>query len=195
MVPKRKLSRRSFFRSVAGFAAGGSILVGTGGRAAAAQPSDRDPIDPAGRGRANRVSMSDSDGGSSGDPVGQGRGATRAVSPIVGLWRETRHHCAEAGERSGLIGELIFAENGRFAVTFSPSERYRDYWGWYQHDPRSGALELVIDGGNFIPRDVDPMGVARIGADLRLVLDGLSLGTRQGSPQRPAGCVLTFERR
>lgn len=85
-----KVSRRSFFATVAGVAIGSSF-VATSGRAAAQGCTDSDPSpprgDPGGQGRncANRpqTGCSDSDSGASGDPGGRGRNC-RPQGPVSG---------------------------------------------------------------------------------------------------------------
>ena len=70
MSERRKLSRRSFLASVAGAAAAGGALALVAGEAKALQVTDRDPSDPAGRGRG----ITDRDAGPRADPAGRGRG-------------------------------------------------------------------------------------------------------------------------
>lgn len=91
------------------------------------------------------------------------------------------------------VGELEFRDNGSFAVTYQPFERYVDYWGTYSFDPATGALEMKTAGGNFIPRDLDLSGTAAFDAEGRLVLSGVHLGSRNGFPQPPPeGCTYRF---
>ncbi len=74
MRPTRKLSRRSFFSTVAGgvVAAGGAVGVITD-EAHALQVTDRDPSDPVGRGRGGGTGITDRDPS---DPAGRGRGGS-----------------------------------------------------------------------------------------------------------------------
>ena len=76
MKPTRKISRRSFLTRVAGGAiAGGAALTILGESAEAGQVSDRDPSDPAGRGRTG---ITDNDSGNNADRAGHGRGGRRS---------------------------------------------------------------------------------------------------------------------
>ena len=59
-------------------------------------------------------------------------------------------------ERS--IGELEFRADGTFSVTWVPFETYRDYWGRYTLDLRTGRLNLQVETGNYVPPDVDGDG-------------------------------------
>ena len=77
------------------------------------------------------------------------------------------------------IGELEFAPQNRFAVTFVPFETYQDYWGTYEFDPATGLLRLKIEGGNFIPPGLDLEGRAELSSG-RLILRDMFLGSRSG---------------
>ena len=81
MRPRRKLSRRSFFSTVAGgvVAAGGAAGL-IADEAHALQVTDRDPTDPVGRGRGGS-GITDRDPS---DPVGRGRGGSGAA-PHTGI--------------------------------------------------------------------------------------------------------------
>ena len=88
------------------------------------------------------------------------------------------------------VRELEFGAENRFSVTFTPFETYRDYWGTYAFDPATGALRLTVEGGNFVPPNLDLEGRAELSAD-GLVLGDMFLGSRQGySP--PGGCTYRF---
>jgi hypothetical protein len=88
------------------------------------------------------------------------------------------------------VGELEFGAENRFSVTFTPFETYRDYWGAYAFDPATGALRLTVEGGNFVPPNLDLEGRAELSAD-GLVLSGMFLGSRQGYAP-PGGCTYRF---
>jgi hypothetical protein len=75
------------------------------------------------------------------------------------------------------IGELQFRADGTLSVTWMPFEVYRDYWGSYQYDSKGGTLDLAIEGGNYVPEDVDGSGSFAIDEDGRLVLKDMWLGT------------------
>ena len=85
MKPVRKISRRSFMARVAGGAVvGGGAMMLVTDSARAFQVSDADPVDPAGRGRGgpgNRIrGCTDGDRGTTADPAGHGRGNNRTDS-------------------------------------------------------------------------------------------------------------------
>ena len=72
-----KLGRRSSLVALGAAAVGAAAIVSVPGTAAAC--TDRDPNDPAGRGRGNGIT--DRDGGPSADPAGCGRGTSYAPRP------------------------------------------------------------------------------------------------------------------
>jgi hypothetical protein len=88
------------------------------------------------------------------------------------------------------VGELEFGAGNRFAVTFTPFETYRDYWGTYAFDPATNRLRLDVEGGNFLPPNLDLEGRAELSAD-GLVLSDMFLGSRQGYAP-PGGCTYRF---
>ncbi|HEY0130691.1 MAG TPA: hypothetical protein VGB57_04730 [Allosphingosinicella sp.] len=87
------------------------------------------------------------------------------------------------------VRELEFRPENRFSVTFLPFETYQDYWGTYSFDPATRRLRLTVEGGNFIPSNLDPEGEAEL-ADGRLRLTGLFLGSRHEAPQ--SNCTYVF---
>jgi hypothetical protein len=87
------------------------------------------------------------------------------------------------------VGELEFQPENRFAVTFTPFETYQDYWGSYSFDPATKRLRLTVEGGNFVPSNLDLEGEAEI-AEGRLRLKDLFLGSRDGAPR--SGCTYLF---
>jgi hypothetical protein len=88
-----------------------------------------------------------------------------------------------------LVGELEFQPENRFSVTFAPFETYRDYWGTYSFDPATKQLRLKVEGGNFVPSNLDLEGEAEmVGGRLRL--KHLFLGSRFDAP--PSGCTYVF---
>ena len=75
MKPTRRVSRRSFLRSVAGGGAGAISLVGLTGCATTGY-TDSDPYDPIGGGRRGPgYGVTDADTGAYADPPGRGRGS------------------------------------------------------------------------------------------------------------------------
>jgi hypothetical protein len=87
------------------------------------------------------------------------------------------------------VRELVFAPENRFAVTFLPFETYQDYWGTYSFDPESKRLRLTVEGGNFVPPNLDLDGEAEL-VEGRLRLTGVYLGGRDGAPQ--SNCTYVF---
>lgn len=88
-----------------------------------------------------------------------------------------------------LVGELEFQPENRFSVTYSPFETYRDYWGSYSFDPATKRLVLKVEGGNFVPSNLDLEGEAEM-VEGRLRLKGLFLGSRFDAPT--SGCTYVF---
>ena len=62
------------------------------------------------------------------------RAAIESGSPEVGNWKESG-----GGSENGYIGELQFFSEGKFSVTYTPVESYRDYWGSYEWDNDTGT--------------------------------------------------------
>jgi hypothetical protein len=87
------------------------------------------------------------------------------------------------------VRELEFRAEYRFSVTFMPFETYRDYWGSYSFDPATKRIRLKVEGGNFVPPNLDLEGEAEL-ADGRLRLKDLFLGSRDDAPQ--SGCTYVF---
>ncbi|HEX8512431.1 MAG TPA: hypothetical protein VF688_04920 [Allosphingosinicella sp.] len=87
------------------------------------------------------------------------------------------------------VGELEFRPENRFSVTFMPFETYQDYWGAYSFDPATKRLRLTVEGGNFVPSNLDLEGEAEL-AEGRLRLKGIFLGSRDGAPR--SGCTYVF---
>jgi hypothetical protein len=105
---------------------------------------------------------------------------------LTGRYAQRSLEGCTAGEP---VRELEFQPENRFAVTFLPFETYRDYWGSYAWDSDTGRLRLTVEGGNFVPPNLDLEGEAEL-KDGRLRLTGLYLGSRDGPPQ--SGCTYVF---
>lgn len=88
-----------------------------------------------------------------------------------------------------LVGELEFQPENRFSVTYMPFETYRDYWGTYSFDPATKQIRLKVEGGNFVPSNLDLEGEAEM-VEGRLTLKGIFLGSRDGPPQ--SSCIYRF---
>jgi hypothetical protein len=120
--------------------------------------------------------------------------------PWAGLWSETsRLLCASPGKAGGpdptpaekapLIRELMLNEDGTFTVTWFPFERYKDYWGSYAVDGKTGAVTFTVTGGNSVPPPgADLTGTLRIEPGVGLVLSDLYLGAPSNAkPPRACG--------
>lgn len=120
--------------------------------------------------------------------------------PWAGSWTETsRLACAAPGkagrpdatpaDKAPLIREFVLDEDGTFTVTWFPFERYKDYWGTYTVDRKSGAVTFTITGGNHDPgKEADLSGTLRVEPNGGLVLTDLYLGAPSGStPPRACG--------
>ena len=112
---------------------------------------------------------------------------TEAGNPIAGLYTEELQLTCEGGERAPeqVMGEVAFFPDQRFGVTWTPFEVYVDYWGTYAIDAQAGTLHLTVEGGNYVPDDVDPSGTFRFDGE-RLILENLFLGTPSGGVAAPA---------
>ena len=103
---------------------------------------------------------------------------TPEAAPLVGFWSEAAQLSCGGGEvpADPAIAELWFRADGTFRVTWFPFELYFDYWGNYTFDLAAGTLDLAVEGGNFIPPDIDGDGTfSVVGGDL--VLSDIWLGS------------------
>lgn len=105
---------------------------------------------------------------------------------LTGRWSQRGLEGCTAPEP---VRELEFKPENRFSVTFLPFESYQDYWGTYSFDPATKRLRLTVEGGNFVPPNLDPEGVAEL-AEGRLRLKDVFLGSRDGGPR--SGCTYVF---
>lgn len=112
---------------------------------------------------------------------------------LTGFWSEVGEADCPAGEPP--LRELRFLGDGQFEATWTPFERYVDYWGTYVFDPASGAIRLTPTGGNRIPADADLEGRAALGADGLLRLTGVFFGSPTDPPLAPRDCPLVFKPR
>lgn len=116
------------------------------------------------------------------------------ASDIIGYWTELAQLSCEGGgqfDPDPVIGELVFQDTGEFSVTWTPFEVYYDYWGTYTYDEATGALVLSVDGGNYVPPDIDGEGTAMV-AGGQLTLTDMWLGVAQ-MPVTPVACGHVFE--
>jgi hypothetical protein len=113
-------------------------------------------------------------------------------NPLAAYW--TQADSAEctggaAGQpRPEPIRELVFRRDSAFSLTAVPFESYRDYWGRYSFNARTGALRLRIEHGNRDVADGDFEGAARVQGN-RLTLSGFWLGDAR---QERAGRTCTY---
>lgn len=113
---------------------------------------------------------------------------------ILGFWDELSQLPCDGGEAftpDPIIGELVFSDTGEFSVTWTPFEVYYDYWGTFTWDEGTGALVLTVEGGNYVPPDIDGEGTAMI-VDGELVLQDIWLGVAQ-RPVTPPACGHVFQ--
>ncbi len=113
---------------------------------------------------------------------------------ILGFWSEVQQLPCDGGaafEPEPIIGELVFQDTGEFSVTWQPFEVYYDYWGTFTYDEGTGALVLTVEGGNYVPPDVDGEGTASV-AGGQLMLEDMWLGVAQ-DPVTPVACGHVFE--
>lgn len=119
---------------------------------------------------------------------------TRATHPLVGTWWEQAWKACTPMATQGLvqpIRELVFRADGTFTVTWTPFERYTDYWGRYTYDVSSHVIDLHLDHGNFVPTDFSGHGSAVVSGDT-LRLTRVQLGTKPAGPSNK--CEWTFVR-
>ncbi|HET6762683.1 MAG TPA: hypothetical protein VFH27_03400 [Longimicrobiaceae bacterium] len=131
--------------------------------------------------------------------AGQVGSAMRVVvpnaHPLVGLWQqETETPCrgGSPGMPARPLQELEFNADGTFSVTWMPFESYRDYWGTYRHDARTGQLAMRVTGGNHVPAELDLDGRAVVRGRTQLLLADISLGKSDDAPAM--ACASTFRR-
>jgi len=112
---------------------------------------------------------------------------TQIGDPLVGYWRQGQEECAG----SAPIHELVFEADGRFSVTWLPFETYKDYWGRWRRDRTTDGLELTVEGGNYIPADLETSGVIHLDGNA-LTLGQMSLGSPRGEGE--VRCPAPFRR-
>ena len=113
-------------------------------------------------------------------------------NPIAGAWtQDGPAQCTGGAIPAEPVRELMIRRDGRFSVTFTPFETYKDYWGTYTYDRASGAVAMRAAGGNRVPSGMDLAGTARV-ANGRLRLQGVWLGQPQPGASRT--CTYVFHR-
>ena len=106
--------------------------------------------------------------------------------PAQGVFREVgRFRCFDGAEIPGNdINEVILCGSS-FTVTYIPFEVYKDYWGTWTYDPSSGAIQMTVDRGNYIPPDLDLEGTMTFDGDDILLRD-IWLGVGRVMTSTPA---------
>ena len=121
---------------------------------------------------------------------------TSKNNPLVGLWRERSQIKCRSNETLTPkipIEELEFRADGTFSVTWTPFERYQDYWGTYSYDVQKGQIKFVVEGGNYVPPNIKGSGSFSIDDKQNLVLKGVWLGSKNGEA-KPDICSIVFSR-
>ena len=112
-------------------------------------------------------------------------------NPIAGAWTQDGPAQCTGTPPTEPVRELMIRRDGRFSVTFTPFETYKDYWGTYTYDRSTGAVAMRAAGGNRVPRGIDLAGTARVVSG-RLRLQGVWLGQPQPGASRT--CTYVFHR-
>lgn len=121
---------------------------------------------------------------------------TREGNPLAGMWRQEGTETARSNQVSRpfeYIEALLFRADGTFSVTWMPFECYTDYWGIYSFNKETGRLNLGVQGGNYVPHNVDGDGEVVFHGSDRLTLKGICLGSYRDGPKGP-NCDLSFKR-
>jgi len=113
-------------------------------------------------------------------------------APLRGTWRQTNSTCSD-GVMPPPIQELVFDAMGRFSVTWTPFEVYRDYWGAYRFDPAVASFDAEVESGNQRPANLDLAGTASVVGD-ELILEDLWLGDPARMAAGVARCTYRFVR-
>lgn len=81
------------------------------------------------------------------------------------------------------IAQMDFQADGTFKVAWKAFETYWDYWGRYTYDLKQSSLNLVVSGGNYVPKDLDGSGLFSIDTTPKggLVMMDMWLGRPEGS--------------
>jgi hypothetical protein len=100
------------------------------------------------------------------------------AASLADLWSEEAYIECGTGTvvSSSGIQELNLTASGVIEVTWMPFETYKDYWGTFGFSAE-GGFRMDVDGGNYIPTDIDSEGCVSIDSADRLVLSNMFLGT------------------
>jgi hypothetical protein len=112
---------------------------------------------------------------------------------LTGYWSEVGEPACPVGETP--LRELHFTADGKFEATWTPFERYIDYWGDFAFNAATGALVMTPTGGNRRPVDADLSGRATLDPDGDLRLEGMFMGSPGSGAPTAAGCPLVFKHR
>ena len=111
---------------------------------------------------------------------------TPEANPLVGSWSE---------EKPGNVRELIFRADQSFAVTWTPFEAYKDYWGTYTFELDTESIGLTITGGNRMPVEFDGTGSFFFDGNDRVTLKDVCLGSYSEVSNAPvSNCGHRFAR-
>jgi hypothetical protein len=122
------------------------------------------------------------------------------AQPWVGMWSQQSILDCQAEKQAEPIRELEFRANGFFSVTWTPFEVYRDYWGSYAADNKSGTLSMKIEHGNRIPKDFQGAGKFKVKDKKTIELSGVYLdlprsdASGQSNSTPPKSCRYVFSR-
>jgi len=101
-------------------------------------------------------------------------------NPFVGRWKESSQLTCDTEQEilpEKQINEIVFTADGEYTVTWMPFEVYIDYWGNYTYDISTGAINLSINGGNYIPSDFDGTGKYNLDQNNDIILNEIWLGS------------------
>lgn len=120
------------------------------------------------------------------------RVVTPEQAPLRGTWRQTGATCPD-GVMPPPIQELVFDATGRFSVTWTPFEVYKDYWGTYRFDAADKAFSAEVEGDNQRPANLDLSGTASVSGN-ELTLEDLWLGDPSQMAAAASRCTYRFVR-
>jgi polyisoprenoid-binding protein YceI len=113
---------------------------------------------------------------------------------LTGYWTQDSVDCG-AHVPAEPVRELYFGDDGTFKLTFTPFERYIDYWGDFTFDPAAARLNFTIDSGNLNgrPAQLEAHATVQDGSPAHLTLEHVYLGSTADAPD--GGCRYVFRKR